>query len=219
MNINLLKKKAAWEALKYIRPNTIVGVGTGSTIYYFIEALSTIKHFITGVVSSSHVSTLLLQKQGIKVFNVNDFHSIDTYVDSADEINNKMQMIKGGGGALTGEKIISSMSKKFICIVDASKQVTTLGKFPLPIEIIPMAKSYIATEIIKIGGYPEYRKNFFTDNRNIIIDVYNLNIQDPIAMEKKINSLSGVVTVGLFFLRKSDIVIISAKNGIKTLKK
>ncbi|CAL4323967.1 ribose-5-phosphate isomerase RpiA [Buchnera aphidicola] len=219
MNANTLKKKAAWAALKYLRPGTVVGVGTGSTVFYFIEALSKVKNLISGAVSTSNSSTILLKKHGIKVFNINHFPSLKIYVDSADEINYKLQMIKGGGGALTGEKIVSAMSKKFICIIDPSKKVETLGHFPLPIEIIPMAFSYISQEMIKIGGVPKYRKNVITDNGNIIIDVYNLRISDPISMEKKINSLPGVVTVGLFSLRSADIMIIGTNNGIQTLKK
>ncbi|AEO08752.1 ribose-5-phosphate isomerase A [Buchnera aphidicola str. Ak (Acyrthosiphon kondoi)] len=219
INLNKLKKKAAWAALDYIYPGTIIGVGTGTTIVYFIEALSTIKNLIYGAVSSSNSSTLLLKKQGIEVFNLKSFSSIAIYVDSADEINHRMEMIKGGGGALTREKIIATMAKKFVCIIDKSKKVDILGKFPLPIEIIPMALSYIFQEMIKIGGIPKYRKNVITDNGNIIIDVYNLSITDPVSMEKKINSLPGVVTVGLFAARSADVVLIGTQKGIKTIKK
>ncbi|QCI22852.1 ribose-5-phosphate isomerase RpiA [Buchnera aphidicola] len=219
MNLNQLKKKAAWAALDYIYPNTIVGVGTGTTIFYFIEALSTVKNLIYGAVSSSSSSTSLLKKQGIKVFNLENFSSLTIYVDSADEINNCMQMIKGGGGALTREKIIATMAKKFICIIDKTKKVNVLGKFPLPVEIIPMALSYILQEMVKIGGIPKYRKNFVTDNGNIIIDVYNLYIKDPLSMEKKINSLPGVVTVGIFASRSADVILVGTRNGIKTINK
>ncbi|WP_284443082.1 ribose-5-phosphate isomerase RpiA [Buchnera aphidicola] len=219
MNINQLKKKAAWAALDYIYPGTIIGVGTGTTVSYFIEALSTIKNLIYGAVSSSNSSTSLLKKQGIKVFNLKNFNSLTIYVDSADEINHCMQMIKGGGGALTREKIIATMAKKFICIIDKTKKVNVLGKFPLPVEIIPMALSYILQEMVKIGGIPKYRKNFITDNGNIIIDVYNLCIKDPLSMEKKINSLPGVVTVGIFASRSADVVLVGTQNGIKTIKK
>ncbi|QIQ41990.1 MAG: ribose-5-phosphate isomerase RpiA [Buchnera aphidicola (Microlophium carnosum)] len=219
MNLNKLKKKAAWAALDYIYPGTIIGVGTGTTIFYFIEALSTIKNLIYGAVSSSNSSTVLLKKQGIEVFNLKNFNSLAIYVDSADEINHRMQMIKGGGGALTREKIIATMAKKFICIIDKTKKVDTLGKFPLPIEIIPIALSYILQEMTKIGGIPKHRKNFITDNGNIIVDVYNLCIKNPILMEKKINSLPGVVTVGLFASRSADIILIGTQRGIKTIKK
>ncbi|QCI22263.1 ribose-5-phosphate isomerase RpiA [Buchnera aphidicola] len=217
--VDKLKKKAAWAALDYIHPGAIIGVGTGTTIFYFIEALSTIKDIIYGAVSSSNTSTSLLQKQGIQVFNLKNFNSLTIYFDSADEINHQMQMIKGGGAALTREKIIAAMSKKFVCIVDKSKIVNVLGRFPLPIEIIPMALSYVSKEIIKIGGQPKYRKNIITDNGNIIIDVYNLCIKDPISMEKKINSLPGVVTVGLFAKRRADIALIGTKSGIKVIRK
>ncbi|AHG59981.1 ribose-5-phosphate isomerase RpiA [Buchnera aphidicola] len=219
MTLNQLKKQAAWAALDYIPPGSIVGVGTGTTIFYFIEALSTIKNLIYGTVSSSNHSTLLLKKQGIRVFNLKNFSSITNYFDSADEINNRMQMIKGGGAALTREKIIAAMAKNFICIIDKSKKVDILGNFPLPIEIIPMAISYISQEIIKIGGKPKYRKNVITDNGNIIIDVYDLCIEDPLLMEKKINSLPGVVTVGLFAERSADILLVGTPKGIKTIKK
>lgn len=168
--------------------------------------------------SSSNTSTFLLKKQGIQVFNLKNFSSLTIYIDSADEINHQMQMIKGGGAALTREKIIAAMAKQFICIVDKSKIVDALGKFPLPIEIIPMALSYVSKEIIKIGGEPKHRKNIITDNGNIIIDAYNLCIKDPILMEKKINSLPGVVTVGLFASRRADIVLIGTKKGIRTIK-
>lgn len=219
MNLNKLKKKAAWAALDYICPGTIIGVGTGTTVFYFIEALSTIKNLIHGVVSSSHSSTILLKKQGIEVFSLKNFSSLSIYIDSADEINHRMQMIKGGGGALTREKILATMAKKFICIIDKSKKVDTLGKFPLPVEIVPIAFSYILQEIIKIGGIPKHRQNFITDNGNIIIDVHNLCIKDPVSMEKKINSLPGVVAVGLFAARSADIILMGTKKGIKTMIK
>lgn len=219
MNLNEYKKKAAWAALNYIHPGTVIGIGTGSTVFYFIEALSTIKNIISGAVSSSNASTVLLIKNGIKVLNLKKFDQLEVYVDSADEINNNMQMIKGGGAALTKEKIIAAMSKKFICIIDKSKKVNFLGSFPLPIEIIPIALSYISKEIIKIGGKPKLRKNVVTDNGNIIIDIYNLNIKNPISMEKKINSLPGVVTVGLFAERGADIVLVGDEKGVKILKK
>ncbi|ANZ22611.1 ribose-5-phosphate isomerase [Buchnera aphidicola (Diuraphis noxia)] len=219
MNLDKLKKKAAWAALDYILPGTIIGVGTGTTVSFFIEALSTIKKIIYGAVSSSNNSTLLLKKNGIQVFNLQNFSSLPIYIDSADEINHQMQMIKGGGAALTREKIIAAIAKKFICIVDESKIVDVFSNFPLPIEVIPKALSYISKEIIKIGGQPKYRKNIITDNGNIIIDVYNLHIKDPVFLEKKINSLPGVVTVGLFASRSADIVLIGTRKGVKVIKK
>ncbi|QCI17222.1 ribose-5-phosphate isomerase RpiA [Buchnera aphidicola (Aphis helianthi)] len=220
MNLNELKKKAAWAALDYISPGTVIGVGTGSTVFYFIEALSTIKHLISGVVSSSNFSTILLKKKGFNnILNLNTFNSLEIYIDSADEINNDMQMIKGGGAALTKEKIIAAISKKFICIIDETKKVDILGSFPLPIEIIPIASSFVSNEIVKIGGIPKIRKNVITDNGNIILDIHNLHIYDPISIEKKINLLPGVVTVGLFALRGADIILMGTKNSLKIIEK
>ncbi|QCI18940.1 ribose-5-phosphate isomerase RpiA [Buchnera aphidicola] len=220
MNLNEFKKKAAWAALNYIKPGTVIGVGTGSTVFYFIEALSTIKHLISGVISSSNASTLLLKEKGINnILNLNTFNSLEVYIDSADEINSNMQMIKGGGAALTKEKIIAAIAKKFVCIIDKTKKVDVLGTFPLPIEVIPIASSFISNEIIKIGGHPKIRKNVITENGNIILDIYNLNIHDPISIEKKINLLPGVVTVGLFALRGADIVLMGTNNGVKIIKK
>ncbi|QFQ32576.1 ribose-5-phosphate isomerase RpiA [Buchnera aphidicola (Aphis fabae)] len=220
MNLNEFKKKAAWAALDYISTGTVIGVGTGSTVAYFIEALSTIKHLISGVVSSSNSSTILLKKQGINnILNLNTFNSLEVYVDSADEINNNMQMIKGGGAALTKEKIIAAIAKKFICIIDQTKKVNILGSFPLPVEIIPIASSFISNEIIKLGGQPKVRKNVITDNGNIILDVHNLHIYDPISIEKRISLLPGVVTVGLFALRGADIILMGTKNSVKIIEK
>ncbi|HMI76863.1 MAG TPA: ribose-5-phosphate isomerase RpiA [Buchnera sp. (in: enterobacteria)] len=215
---NKIKKSVAWAALDYICPGTIIGVGTGSTIAYFIEALSTVKHLIHGTVSSSNHSTKILKSLGIPVFQLNEVDSLMTYIDSADEINNNMQMIKGGGGALTQEKIIASVADIFICIVEESKKVNILGNFPLPIEIIPMASTYIYNELLKLGGYPKYRKGIVTDNGNIIIDVHNLKITDPIMLEYKINALPGVVTVGLFADRTADIALIGGEYSINIVK-
>lgn len=220
MDLNQLKKKAAWAALNYITPGTVIGVGTGSTVFYFIEALSTIKHLISGVVSSSHASTILLQKKGIKnILNLNTFNSLEVYIDSADEINDNMQMIKGGGAALTKEKIIAAIAKKFICIIDQTKKVHVLGSFPLPIEVLPIASLFVSNEIIKLGGQPKIRKNVITENGNIILDIYSFNIYDPILIEKKISLLPGVITVGLFALRGADIILMGTKNSVKIIKK
>ncbi|MEG1688876.1 MAG: ribose-5-phosphate isomerase RpiA, partial [Hafnia sp.] len=186
-----LKKAVGWEALKYVKPGTIVGVGTGSTAAHFIDALGTMKGQIEGAVSSSDASTEKLKSLGITVFDLNDVDSLDIYVDGADEINGHMQMIKGGGAALTREKVVAAVAKKFICIVDASKQVDILGKFPLPVEVIPMARSYVARELVKLGGQPEYRQGVLTDNGNVILDVHNLKIMDAIALEKQINAIAG----------------------------
>ncbi|MBK0032316.1 ribose-5-phosphate isomerase RpiA [Erwinia sp. S43] len=214
-----LKKAVGWAALDYVTPGTIVGVGTGSTAAHFIDALGSIKHQIEGAVSSSEASTAKLKGLGIHVFNLNEVDSLAVYVDGADEINGQMQMIKGGGAALTREKIVAAVAERFICIADATKQVDVLGKFPLPVEVIPMARSYVARELVKLGGLPEYRQDVVTDNGNIILDVYNLKIVDPIALEVAINALPGVVTVGLFAARGADVALIGTANGVKTITK
>jgi ribose 5-phosphate isomerase A len=214
-----LKKVVGWAALQYVQPGTIVGVGTGSTAAHFIDALGTIKHQIDGAVSSSDASTARLKSLGIPVFDLNEVDSLGIYVDGADEINGQMQMIKGGGAALTREKIIASVADKFICIADASKQVDILGNFPLPVEVIPMARSCVARELVKLGGRPEYRQGVVTDNGNIILDVYGLSIIDPVALENAINGLPGVVTVGLFANRGADVALIGTAEGVKTIVK
>ncbi|MEQ1967465.1 ribose-5-phosphate isomerase RpiA [Xenorhabdus nematophila] len=212
-----LKKAVGWAALEYVKPDTIVGVGTGSTAAHFIDALGTIKDKIKGTVSSSEASTEKLKSLGIPVFDCNDVDTLDIYVDGADEINGQMQMIKGGGAALTREKVIAAVAKKFICIIDASKQVDVLGKFPLPVEVIPMARAYVARELVKLGGTPVYRENVVTDNGNDILDVYNLSIVDAIELENKVNGIMGVVTVGLFANRGANVVLIGTKDGVRTL--
>ncbi|PHM74358.1 ribose-5-phosphate isomerase RpiA [Xenorhabdus kozodoii] len=212
-----LKKAVGWAALEYVKPDTIVGVGTGSTAAHFIDALGTIKAKIKGAVSSSEASTEKLKSLGIPVFDCNEVDTLDIYVDGADEINGQMQMIKGGGAALTREKIIAAVAKKFICIIDSSKQVDVLGKFPLPVEVIPMARSYVARELVKLGGTPVYRENIVTDNGNHILDVHNLSIVDPIALENKLNGIAGVVTVGLFANRGANVVLVGVADGVKTL--
>ncbi|ADP11465.1 Ribose-5-phosphate isomerase A 1 (Phosphoriboisomerase A 1) [Erwinia sp. Ejp617] len=214
-----LKKAVGWAALDYVTPGTVVGVGTGSTAAHFIDALASIKHQIEGTVSSSELSTARLKAYGIPVFDLNEIDVLSLYVDGADEINGQMQMIKGGGAALTREKIIAAVADRFICIADESKQVDVLGHFPLPVEVIPMARSYVARELVKLGGLPEYRQNVVTDNGNIILDVHNLNIIDPIRLETAINALTGVVTVGLFAARGADVALIGTANGVQTIKK
>lgn len=214
-----LKKAVGFAALKFVKPSTIVGVGTGSTASHFIDALATMKNDIIGAVSSSEASTTKLKKYGIPVFDCNDVDSLDIYVDGADEINHQMQMIKGGGAALTREKIISAISKQFICIVDESKVVDTLGKFPLPIEVIPMARSYVARELFKLGGKPIYREGVITDNGNVILDIHDLIISNAIELENKINSIAGVVTVGLFANRGANIALVGTANGVKEIIK
>lgn len=212
-----LKKAVGWAALDYVRPDTIVGVGTGSTAAHFIDALGSIKHQIKGAVSSSVASTEKLKSLGIPVFDSNEVDELDVYVDGADEINPHMQMIKGGGAALTREKIIAAIARKFVCIVDASKQVDILGAFPLPVEVIPMARAYVARELAKLGGQPVYRQGVLTDNGNIILDVHHLDLSNAIAMENTINSIAGVVTVGLFANRGADVALVGTADGVKTV--
>ncbi len=209
-----MKKAAGWAALKYVEKGGIVGVGTGSTVNHFIDALDTVKETIKGAVSSSEASTERLEKLGIKVFDANDVSSLDIYVDGADEINPANEMIKGGGAALTREKVVAAIAEKFICIIDDSKKVDVLGQFPLPVEVIPMARSYVAREIVKLDGDPCYREGCITDNGNIILDVYNMKITDPKKLEEKINAIPGVVTVGLFAHRGADVVIEGTLNGV-----
>jgi len=213
-----MKKAAAYAALEYVQPNTIVGVGTGSTVTHFIDALATIKHQIKGAVSSSDASTERLKSYGIDVFDLNEVSELSIYVDGADEINPYNHMIKGGGAALTREKIISAVADKFICIVDNTKNVDILGDFPLPVEVIPMARSYVARELVKLGGDPVYREGVVTDNGNVILDVHNLKIAEPIKLEAKINAIVGVVTNGLFANRAADVVLVGTPEGVKTLK-
>ena len=213
-----MKKAAAVKALEYIKADTIVGVGTGSTVNHFIDALATIKETIVGAVSSSEASTERLKSYGIEVFELNDVDGIDVYVDGADEINPQMHMIKGGGAALTREKIVAAVAKTFVCIADDTKQVPILGRFPLPVEVIPMARSYVARELVKLGGDPAYRQGVITDNSNVILDVHNLEILDPKALENSINAIAGVVTNGLFANRPADVLIIGTQDGAKIIK-
>jgi ribose 5-phosphate isomerase A len=213
-----LKKAAAYAALDFIEAGTIVGVGTGSTVNHFIDALATIKNKIQGAVSSSEASTIKLKEYGIDVFDLNEVAYFDVYVDGADEINATNDMIKGGGAALTREKIVAAVAKKFICIVDDTKQVQFLGEFPLPVEVIPMARSYVAREIVKLGGDPVYREGVVTDNGNVILDVFNMKIAQPRKLEEQLNNIVGVVTNGLFAHRGADIVVIGTQNGVEILK-
>ncbi|MGR8933481.1 MAG: ribose-5-phosphate isomerase RpiA [Gammaproteobacteria bacterium] len=212
-----LKRKTAEAALPYIRDIRIIGVGTGSTVNHFIDFLADFRSEIDGAVSSSEGTTIRLKKIGIPVIDLNAAGDIEIYVDGADEVNPNKQMIKGGGGALTREKIIAAASRKFVCIADQSKQVDILGRFPLPIEVIPMARSYVARQVVKLGGQPVWRESCITDNGNHIIDVHNLEIMEPIAMEKTLNDISGVVTVGIFAMRPADVVLIGKDDTVVTL--
>ena len=212
-----MKKNAAWAALDYVPRHTIVGVGTGSTVNHFIDALATIKSEIKGAVSSSIQSTEKMRALGIEVLDLNDVESFSVYVDGADEINAAKHMIKGGGAALTREKIVAAVAEKFICIVDSSKQVAVLGKFPLPVEVIPMARNYVARELTKLGGRPVWREAVVTDNGNIILDVFDLNISNPVAFEQQVNQITGVVTNGIFAVRPADVVLVGTADGTKVL--
>lgn len=210
-----MKKAAGWAALKYVEKGSIVGVGTGSTVNHFIDALGSIKDDIKGAVSSSIASTEKLKGLGIEVFDCNDVMSLDIYVDGADEINPQREMIKGGGAALTREKIVAAIADKFVCIVDDTKAVDVLGTFPLPVEVIPMARSYVARELVKLGGDPVYRQGVVTDNGNVILDVHGLHITHAKDLEAKINSIAGVVTNGLFAISGADVVITGTPEGAK----
>lgn len=212
-----MKKAAAYEALKFIKPGSIVGVGTGSTVNYFIEALGTMRDQIEGAVSSSEASTERLKALGIEVFDLNSVPALDVYVDGADEINEDKAMIKGGGAALTREKIVAAVAKEFVCIVDNTKNVKFLGEFPLPVEVIPMARSYVAREIVKLGGDPVYREGVVTDNGNVILDVYNMQIAQPRKLEEQLNAIVGVVTNGLFAHRGADKVVIGSPEGVSII--
>ena len=218
MNQLEMKKIAAQAALQFVKPEMIVGVGSGSTVNCFIEALGSMKDEIKGAVAASKNSEELLKKHGIEVFSANDVAGLDIYVDGADEINPQKMMIKGGGAALTREKIVAALAKNFICIVDSSKQVDVLGStFPLPIEVIPMARSQVARKLVVLGGAPEYREGVVTDNGNIILDVHNFEILNPVEMEKELNNIAGVVTNGVFALRPADTVIVGTPDGAKII--
>lgn len=212
-----LKKMVGWAAVEYIKPDMVVGVGTGSTVAHFIDSLATKKHLIKGAVSSSVASTDKLSALDIPILDSNDVDGVDIYIDGADEFNPDLMMIKGGGAALTREKVIAAMARQFIVIADKSKQVAILGEFPLPVEVIPMARAYVARQLVKLGGLPEYRQHVVTDNGNVILDVHNLKILDPIDLENKINAIAGVVTVGLFANRAADIVLLATPTGVEKL--
>ncbi len=211
------KKKAAEAALPYLKDATIVGVGTGSTVNHFIDALASIKGRIEGAVSSSEASSQRLKKLGIPVLDLNSAGEISVYVDGADEANRHLQLIKGGGGALTREKIVAAASKRFICIADDTKLKDLLGAFPLPVEVIPMARSYVARQLVKLGGQPEWRQGFVTDNGNHILDVHNLKIMDPPKLEAEIDGIAGVVCTGIFARRPADVLLIAREDRVETI--
>jgi ribose 5-phosphate isomerase A len=216
MSQDQMKKLAAKAALEYVEGG-IVGVGTGSTVNHFIDFLATIKGRIDGAVSSSEVSTARMKEHGIPVLDLNYAGELDLYVDGADESNHRLELIKGGGGALTREKIVAGASSKFVCIADASKLVEVLGAFPLPVEVIPMARSHVARKLVELGGTPVWREGFISDNGNLILDVRNLEITEPLKLEQEINNIAGVVTNGLFALRPADVLILGTEDGAETL--
>ncbi len=216
MNQDAMKKQAAEAALAYVQDG-IIGVGTGSTVNHFIDALASVKGKIDGAVSSSEASTERLKAHGIEVHDLNNVGELALYVDGADEANAQLQLIKGGGGALTREKIVAAASRRFVCIADESKLVRMLGRFPLPVEVIPMARSYVARELVRLGGTPVWRPGFVTDNGNLILDVQNLEIMEPARLEQEINNIAGVVTVGIFALRPADVLILGTPEGPRTV--
>lgn len=209
------KRAVAEAALATIPAGAVIGVGSGSTVNQFIDALGASETRIDSAVAASQASAERLQSHGIEVRDANSVDELEIYVDGADEINRHLQMIKGGGGALTREKIIAALAKQFVCIVDASKQVTALGDFPLPIEVIPMARSYVGRQILKLGGRPELREGFTTDNGNVILDIRALDLSEPIAMEKRLNNIAGVVSNGLFALRPADQLLVATDTGVE----
>lgn len=221
MSQDSLKQAAAEAAVAYIRPylesDTVIGVGSGSTVNYFIDALAKDKHLFAGAVASSQATADRLEQHGIEVMDLNLVSHLDFYIDGADEINRNLEMIKGGGAALTREKIVAAVARRFICITDNSKLVDRLGKFPLPIEVIPMARSYVAREVVGLGGNPVYREGVVTDNGNHILDVHNIFIDSAMYLEKRLNQITGVVTNGLFARRNADVLLLATHNGVETI--
>jgi ribose 5-phosphate isomerase A len=217
-----MKLAVAQAAVDYIRPRlgreTIVGVGTGSTANFFIDELAKVKHLFDGAVASSEATAERLKSHGITVYDLNAVNELEVYVDGADEFDARLNVVKGGGGALTREKIVAAVAKEFVCIVDASKQVDVLGDFPLPVEVVPMARSYVARELVKLDGMPVYRSGFITDNGNEILDVHDLSILDPKGLEGILNNIVGVVTNGLFAQRGADVILMGTPDGVQTIK-
>jgi ribose 5-phosphate isomerase A len=217
MNQDEQKRAVARAAIQYVPVGSIVGVGTGSTANYFIDELAAIKHKIEGAVASSEATARRLISHGIEVMDLNSVDVLPVYVDGTDEITEHLHMIKGGGGALTREKIVAAVAKKFVCIADQSKLVDVLGKFPLPVEVIPMARSYVSREIVRLGGQPRLREKLITDNGNIILDVQGLQILNPVELEAALNQITGVVTNGLFAKRGADVLLLSSDSGVQTI--
>ncbi|MDQ5878500.1 MAG: ribose 5-phosphate isomerase [Pseudomonadota bacterium] len=219
MTQDQLKEAVARAAIAHVVPDTIVGVGTGSTANFFIDALAEMKDRIPGAVASSEATRKRLEGHGIRVFDLNEVSDIPVYVDGADEVNARLHMIKGGGGALTREKIVAAVAGKFVCIADASKKVDVMGRFPLPVEVIPMAREHVARQLVKLGGQPKLRQGFTTDNGNVILDVHGLAIVEPAELEAVINQIVGVVTNGLFAIRGADVLLLGAADGVQTFTK
>ena len=213
-----LKQAVARAAIEHVPMGGVIGVGTGSTANFFIAELGKIKHRFDGAVASSEGTAQRLKALGIEVVDLNSVLQLEVYVDGADEVNRSLAMVKGGGGALTREKIVAAVTRTFVCIADESKLVDVLGRFPLPVEVIPMARSYVARELVKLGGLPEWRQGFVTDNGNAILDVYNLEITEPAALESTLNQITGVVTNGLFARRGADVLLLGTPRGVETLK-
>jgi ribose 5-phosphate isomerase A len=212
-----LKQAVAREAIKYIVDDEVIGVGSGSTANFFIDELAKAKNRIAGAVASSQKTAERLKRHGIRLLDLNGVNELPVYIDGADEITEHLAMIKGGGGALTREKIIAAVAKKFVCIADESKLVPLLGKFPLPVEVIPMARAYVARQMVKLGGHPKLREGFTTDNGNIVLDLWGLTILNPVELESTINNITGVVTNGLFARRGANVLLLGTKSGVKTL--
>jgi ribose 5-phosphate isomerase A len=219
MNQDALKELVARAALKYVEEDAIVGVGSGSTVFKFIDALASMKNRIDGAVAASEASAERLKKHGIKVFDLNSVDELPVYIDGADEVTEHLYMIKGGGGALTREKITAAVAKKFVCICDMSKLVPVLGKFPLPVEVIPMARSYVARELLKMGGQPRLREGFTTDNGNLVLDCHGLTLLDPPRIESELNQIAGLVSNGIFARRPADVLLLGDAAGVLTKKR
>ncbi len=217
MNQDQLKERVAREALKHVVEDAIVGVGSGSTVFKFIDALASMKNRIEGAVAASEASAERLKKHGIRVFDLNSVNELPVYIDGADEITEHLHMIKGGGGALTREKITAAVARKFVCICDASKLVPVLGRFALPVEVIPMARSYVGREIVKMGGQPQLRENFTTDNGNLVLDCHGLTLLNPPQTESALNQIAGVVTNGIFARRPADVLLLAEGSGVRTI--
>ena len=217
MNQDEMKLEVAKAAIKYVEIDSIVGVGTGSTANFFIDELGKIKHKIKGAVASSEATAERLRGHGIEVYDLNSVDDMSVYIDGADECNKSLHLVKGGGGALTREKIVAAVADKFVCIVDETKLVSYMGKFPLPVEVIPMARSYVAREIVKLGGEPVLREGFTTDNGNVILDVHGMEIMEPVKLERQLNDIVGVVTNGLFAMRPADVLLVGTPEGVNTV--